>query len=215
MDCRNPGAKDGFHFACLRPCKLDSGNRCQNDGHIVIKTLQQSGYLALFVFALSTGFVHAQTDLPNTSVLDQNGQSKLFYQDLIKDRIVVINFVFTRCRMVCPMAGFQFGRLRELLGDQAGQSVHLISVSSDASYDTPQRMKDWAVQFNAGKGWTQVTGEKQNIDQLLKSLKAFSADKQDHSTLVLVGNDRLSEWKWIDGGSNPQLILSALSKWQN
>ena len=154
-----------------------------------------------------------QQIFPNIQVVDQTGKSLKFYDDLLKDKIVVINFVFTRCTMTCPIAGFQFGRLRSLLGSRAGTEVHLISVSTDASYDTPSRMKSWASKFNSGVGWTQITGEKQSIDQLLKSLKAFSVDKQDHSNLILIGNDKLNEWKWINGSSDPQLILSALSEW--
>ena len=154
-----------------------------------------------------------QQILPNTEVIDQTGKSLTFYDDLLKDKIVAINFVFTRCTMTCPIAGFQFGRLRSLLGASAGKDVQLISVSLDAAYDTPARLKSWASQFNSGVGWTQITGEKRNIDQLLKSLNAYSADKQDHSTLILIGNDKLNVWKWIDGNSDPQLILSALSEW--
>ena len=154
-----------------------------------------------------------QQIFPGLQVVDQTGKSLKFYDDLLKDKIVVINFVFTRCTMTCPIAGFQFGRLRSLLGSRAGTEVHLISVSTDASYDTPSRMKSWASKFNAGVGWTQITGEKQNIDQLLKSLKAFSVDKQDHSNLILIGNDKLNEWNWVNGSSDPQLILSALSGW--
>ena len=154
-----------------------------------------------------------QQILPNTQVIDQTGKSLKFYDDLLKDKIVAINFVFTRCTMTCPIAGFQFGRLRSLLGARAGRDVQLISVSMDAAYDTPARLKSWASKFNSGVGWTQVTGEKQNIDQLLKSLNAFSANKQDHSTLILIGNDKVNAWKWIDGASDPQVILAALSEW--
>lgn len=153
--------------------------------------------------------------IPDTPVLDQNGMSRLFYTDLVRDKIVAVNFVFTRCTMVCPMLGFKFGQLRELLGAQAGESIHLVSISTDPLYDTPERLNAWAQKFNAGPGWNQVTGNKQDIDHLLKSLKAFSADKQDHSSLVLLINDSLNEWLWLDGESDPKLIHSALAQWLN
>ncbi len=154
-----------------------------------------------------------QYSFPNIQVVDQTGKSLKFYDDLVKDRIVAINFVFTRCTMTCPIAGFQFGQLRRLLGDRAGKDILLISVTMDAVYDTPVRLQTWAAKFNAGEGWTQITGEKQKLDQLLKSLYAFSVDKQDHSTLILIANDKLKRRKWINGNSEPQRIFTELTEW--
>jgi len=176
----------------------------------------------LIVFSLALFFspvpiVASSSDrvqtIPDTAVLDQNGADRQFYTDLVEDKIVAVNFVFTRCTMICPMLGFKFGQLRKLLGEQAGESIHLISITTDPGYDTPQRLNTWAQKFNAGPGWNLVTGDKQDIDQLLKSLKAFSADKQDHSSLVLLINEPLNEWRWLDGESDPKLIYSALSLW--
>lgn len=155
-----------------------------------------------------------QQVIPNVSVLDHNGDAVLFYDDLVKDNIVAVNFIFTRCGMICPMLGFRFGQLRKLLDDDSGNQVQLVSITTDPNYDTPARIKTWAQQFHQGIGWTQITGDKQTIDHLLKSLKAFSADKQDHSSLVLLINDQRNEWKWIDGESDPQLVQAALSEWQ-
>lgn len=151
--------------------------------------------------------------IPDTLVLDQHGDPRHFYTDLIEGKIVAVNFVFTRCRMVCPMLGFRFGQLRQLLGPAAGTDIHLVSVTTDATYDTSERMRAWAEKFNAGKGWTQVSGDKQNIDEVLKALKAFTADKQDHSSLILLINDPQNEWRWLDGASDPNVMQSALNQW--
>ena len=155
---------------------------------------------------------NGSVNIPDTAVVDQHGVPHDFYTDLVKDKVVVINFVFTRCGMVCPMLGYKFGQLQKLLGQRAGTDVHLISISTDATYDTPARFKAWAKPFSVGVGWTQVTGEKQNIDHLLKSLKAFTADKQDHSTLILIGNDKTGQWQWLDGNSESQLMLTTISR---
>ncbi len=173
-------------------------------------------FIGLLLATFALGHSSVDENIPNTPVLDQTGHSVMFYDDLVKDKIVAINFVFTRCGMVCPMLGFRFGQLRKLLNNEGHDQnqVHLISISTDASYDTPARMQTWAQQFYQGTGWTQVTGDKPRIDHLLKSLKAFSADKQDHSSLVLLINDQRNEWKWIDGQSDPKIIQMALSEWQ-
>ncbi len=151
--------------------------------------------------------------IPDTLVLDQHGDPRHFYTDLIEGKIVAVNFVFTRCTMICPMLGFRFGQLRQLLGPAAGTDIHLVSVTTDAAYDTPERMHAWADKFNAGKGWTQVTGDKQNVDAVLKALKAFTADKQDHSSLILLINDPRNEWRWLGGASDPKVIQTVLNQW--
>ncbi|MEM7258879.1 MAG: SCO family protein, partial [Pseudomonadota bacterium] len=93
------------------------------------------------------------------------------------------------------------------------KQIELVSVTTDSPYDTSQRLRQWAGNFNAGPGWTQITGEKQQVDRLLKSLDAFSADKTEHSTLILLINDHTQQRKWIDGNSDPETILTALNTW--
>ena len=179
---------------------------------LIVLAVMNLVFINGIAFATSSTPGH-QNPIPNIAVLDQDGVSRHFYTDLVEDKIVAINFIFTSCQMTCPMLGFKFGQLRKQLGDDAGTRLHLISITTDAAYDTPQRLKSWSEKFNSGVGWTQLTGEKQQIDQLLKSLKAFSVDKLDHSTLVLLINDKTQQHKWIDGNSDPRLILQALSKW--
>src|SRR6202011_5455197 len=113
---------------------------------------------------------------------------------LVKGRTVVINFIFTTCTTICLPMGANFVKLERLLGARAGREINLISVSIDPGTDTPERLKDWAAKFHGGVGWTLVTGSKADIDRLLKALGAFTPDKQDHSSLMLIWNDRTLEW---------------------
>src|SRR5713226_7621614 len=40
--------------------------------------------------------------LPNIELITQNGEKVRFYDDLVKDKIVVLNFMYTHCEKVCP-----------------------------------------------------------------------------------------------------------------
>lgn len=66
--------------------------------------------------------------------------------------------------------------------------MSLISISVDPATDVPERLNSFASKFNAGPGWTFVTGNKLEIDQLLKTLGAATASKSDHTPMILVGN---------------------------
>ena len=148
--------------------------------------------------------------IPDVSLIDQDGRPVRFASELVKDRVVAINFVFTTCTTICPPMGAHFAKLRQLLGERAGQDVHLISVSVDPRTDTPERLKAWADRFGAGPGWTLVTGEPDEVVRLLKALGVYTPDIRDHSPLVLVGNAARGEWTRAYGLAPPAQIAELL-----
>jgi protein SCO1 len=128
--------------------------------------------------------------IPDVKVTTQDGKTVDFYSDLIKGKVVAVNFVFTSCTTVCPPLGALFGKLQEQHGD-----AHLISVSIDPEVDTPARLKAWSKKFGARPGWTLVTGKKDDIVRLLKAMNAYSPDYVNHQPVTLVGNDATGTWK--------------------
>src|SRR5688500_6906807 len=131
---------------------------------------------------------------PDVELIDQDGKKIHFYTDLVKGRTVVINFIFTTCTTICPPLGATFARVQKELGDKVGRDVRFISISVDPATDTPERLKAWAEKFHAGDGWTLVTGNKPQVDELLNALGASSARREDHSPTVLIGNDAHGNW---------------------
>ena len=51
------------------------------------------------------------------------------------------------------------------------------------------------------------------MDGVLKALESFSADKVDHTSLVLMGSDSRGEWKRLDGKASAELMLDELKVW--
>jgi cytochrome oxidase Cu insertion factor (SCO1/SenC/PrrC family) len=136
----------------------------------------------------------SRMNIPDIEVLDQNGRKINFYTDLVKGQTVAINFIFTTCTTICPPLGATFARVQKELGDKAGRDVRLISISVDPATDTPERLKAWGEKFHAGDGWTFVTGNKPQVDELLRALGASSARREDHSPTILIGNDAHGVW---------------------
>jgi cytochrome oxidase Cu insertion factor (SCO1/SenC/PrrC family) len=136
--------------------------------------------------------------IPDVRLLDQDGREVRFYQDLVKNKIAAINFIFTSCKAACPLLGAGFSKLQERLGERLAKECALISVSVDPAVDRPDRLKAWASQFGARAGWTQVTaadGGKHELDTLLKGLQVYSPEKTSHSQSVLVvDGDSLEGW---------------------
>ena len=147
--------------------------------------------------------------IPDINVTDQNGHVRHFYSDLVKGKVVAINFVFTTCTTICPPLGATFGKLQGSLGERFGKDVFLISVSVDPATDTPERLRIWAGQFSRKPGWTLVTGDKLELNRLLKALGADTASPENHSPMVLVINDKTAVWKRVYGlGSTAALARS-------
>ncbi|HET9228135.1 MAG TPA: SCO family protein [Thermoanaerobaculia bacterium] len=144
--------------------------------------------------------------IPDVQLVDQDGRAVRF-PDLIKDRVVAVNFIFTTCTTVCPPMGATFGRLLKDRPD-----VHLISVSVDPRTDTPERLKAWAAKFGAGPGWTLVTGDAAQVRKLLDAFGVYTANPADHTPLVLVGNDARGEWTRAYGLAPPAKLAELIDK---
>jgi protein SCO1/2 len=81
--------------------------------------------------------------------------------------------------------------------------------------DTPERLHDFAAKFNAGPGWTFVTGDKTEIDSLLQALGAAVANKNDHTPMILVGNDGADYWTRAYGLASPTALVRSIAEAAN
>jgi cytochrome oxidase Cu insertion factor (SCO1/SenC/PrrC family) len=158
----------------------------------------------------SSDFAAADPDL-----LDQDGHRVRFRRDLVAGNIVAVNFVFTSCKGICPPLGANFARLQERLGSRVGNGVRLISVSVDPQVDTPERLLAWRKGFRGGPGWTLLTGDKQDVDLLLKDLGVFAADKTNHSPFILVGDGRAGRWTRVHGLTAPEKLAEMIAGLQD
>src|SRR6185437_4358658 len=95
---------------------------------------------------------------PNAPLINQDGQTVKFYDDLIKGKTVVINFIFTRCGNVCPLETAKLSQVYKLLGDRMGKDIFFYSITVDPKHDTPERLKEYAEKFHTGPGWYFLTG---------------------------------------------------------
>jgi protein SCO1 len=133
-------------------------------------------------------------NIPDVELIDQDGKTVRLYTDLVKGRVAALSFIFTTCTTICPVIGANLGRLQTELGPALGRDIALISVSVDPVTDTPERMKAWGAQFGAKPGWSLLTGPKETVDELLKTVGLYTADIQSHSPFLLIVNDRTGDW---------------------
>ena len=152
--------------------------------------------------------------IPDVTVQDQNGKSLNFYTDLVKGKVVAINFVFTTCTTICPPLTATFRRVQQQLAEQKS-SAQLISVSVDPAIDTPERLRDFAAKFKAEPGWAFVTGNTSDINSLLQQLGVAVTNKNDHTPMILIGNDEAGYWTRAYGLSSPTSLVKLITEAAN
>lgn len=150
--------------------------------------------------------------IPDATVYDQDGRKLNFYTDLVQGKTVVINYIFTTCTTVCPPITATLRKVQQDLGERVGRDVQMISVSVDPTTDVPERLKSFAEKFKAGPGWTFVTGSKPEIDALLKALGASAPDKNSHTPLIMVGNDRTQYWTRVHGLTPSSTLVKVITE---
>jgi protein SCO1/2 len=149
--------------------------------------------------------------IPDARVYDQDGKLHHFYSDLVKGRTVAINFIFTTCTGVCPPITATLRRVQQQLPARA-PAIQLISVSVDPETDTPLRLHEFAAKFKAGPGWSFITGDRTEIDLILRALGVAVGNKNDHTPMILIGNERAHHWTRVYGLSSPTTLVEAITK---
>lgn len=137
--------------------------------------------------------------IPDLIVSDQDGKELKFYTDLVKDKKVIINFIFTTCKGICPPTGRHFSKLQTALGERLGTDVFLITITTDPKTDSPERLKDWSKKLNPAPGWTLVTGSVDNITRLLKIFTGDGPNTGYHVPAVCLVDDIKKTQNWTYG----------------
>ncbi len=150
---------------------------------------------------------------PNVPLVTQDGEEVHFY-DLIRDKVVAINFMFTSCQNVCPGETARLRQVQKLLGERVGHDVFMISISIDPQTDTPEVLAAYARKFRVGPGWTFLTGKDEDVTLLRKRLGLFAEeiddDPKDHRTTLIVGNEATGRWMKRSPYDKPEVLASIL-----
>jgi cytochrome oxidase Cu insertion factor (SCO1/SenC/PrrC family)/mono/diheme cytochrome c family protein len=131
---------------------------------------------------------------PNLPVITHGGKTVRFYDDLIKGKIVVISFIFTRCTDMCPITTARLAQIEEKLGDSVGRDIFIYSITVDPEHDSPEQLKKYAEAFHAGPGWNFLTGKLADIKTINGKLGERMRSLSEHRNEIVLGNDATGEW---------------------
>ena len=157
------------------------------------------GLLIIFAIGFPSFFLLRETSknlenygqIPAFSMTDQKGrtQNNLSYIG----QVVVLNFIFTRCKDVCPtltaqMSGIQGDLQASLQRDQ----IQLLSLTVDPYYDTPSILDEYAESFSANpEYWHFLTGETENLPVLIEQFQqAYEITEQSTTAPSILHSEK-------------------------
>jgi protein SCO1 len=155
--------------------------------------------------------------LPNVPLLTQDGKKVRFYDDLVKDKIVTINFTYTRCQGVCPGITSNLVAVQRLLGDRVGRDIFMYSITLKPEEDSPRVLWEYAKVHGVRPGWIFLTGNLDDLELLRRKLgftnpnPELDKDKSQHIGNLRYGNEPLCLWAACPGLAHPEWIAESIS----
>jgi len=154
---------------------------------------------------------------PTVPLITQDGKTLHFYDDMLKGKIVLINFIYTECGDVCPLETAKLAQVYKLLGDRMGKDIFFYSISVDPRRDTPAVLKAYAKKFHAGLGWYFLTGKREDIDAVRKKIGMAARPDEDpvtgHTTSLTLGNEPQGQWMQDSSFDDPHFIATMIGNW--
>lgn len=154
---------------------------------------------------------------PNLELITHEGRKVRFYDDLVKGKIVLFNFFYTRCDGICIPNTSNLAKVQELLGDRVGKDIFMYSITLKPNEDRPSDLKAYREEYGVKPGWTFLTGTAKNCDTIRRHLgfadvdPIRDADVTQHSGLVIFGNEPLDSWTGCPAAVAPSEIVKAVS----
>ena len=104
--------------------------------------------------------------VPPFSLVDARGEP--FGSAQLEGQVYVVDFIFTRCRSICPLLTQAMSRLDQRYRESGTAGIRLVSVTVDPAYDTPQMLQEYGAAHGIEPDrWSLLTGPPEAIRSLL------------------------------------------------
>lgn len=153
---------------------------------------------------------------PNTELVTHQGKKVRFYDDLIKGRKVVINFMYVKCEGICVPVTANLVKVQKILKGRVGRDIFMYSITLKPEEDTPQILNHYARAHHVGPGWLFLTGQPDDIELLRRKLGfAYAdpiedADKSNHIGMLRFGNEAFARWAACPGQAHADWIATSI-----
>ena len=157
--------------------------------------------------------------LPNVPLVAHTGETYNFYDDLVRDRTILINFFVVGCTEGrCPNANANLRKVQDMFGERMGKDVFFYSITLEPEKDTVPILKEYAEDiFEAGPGWLFLTGKSADIEHLRVSQGFVDPDPErdrdvsNHASTARLIIDNKNRWAMVPLNTSPRYIYTTLN----
>jgi len=170
-----------------------------------------------FASPLSGREIIRRRSFPNVLLTTHMGKQVRFYDDLLKDKAVVLNMMYADCNGVCPTITAHLVKAQKLLGARGAHDIFFYSITIKPEEDTPEKLRAYAEMHGVRGKWLFLTGSPADVELLRRTLgyvdiiPEVDKDKARHSGIIRYGNEPMSIWGACQGSANPEWIAEQIS----
>lgn len=195
------------------PGDLVTATLVVEDTDAFLSSIERTGHAALTEpppSAPLSAIVGPGEEVPDVQVTDQSGATRRISD--WRGRVVAVTFIYTRCPLpnFCPLMDRHFATVQAALQQDPAlrDRAHLVSVSFDPRFDTPEVLAAHARKAGANpEMWSFVTGEQDAIDrfggafgvsiiredadltEIVHNLRTAVIDREGRLVKVFTGNE--------------------------
>ncbi len=154
---------------------------------------------------------------PNVELVAHDGRKLKFYDDILKDKIVILNLMYADCQGVCPTITANLKRVQKILKEEINHEIFIYSLTIKPEDDSPAKLREYAKMHGIhGKYWTFLTGKPEEVDMLRHAIgfsdpdRELDKDKARHSGMLRYGNEPKALWGTCQGSAEPQWIAQEI-----
>ena len=154
---------------------------------------------------------------PNVPLYTHEGKRVMFYDDLVRGRIVTMNFFFARCDAICPLVTANLSKVQNLLAADLNKRLFMYSLTLKPEEDTVDVIRRFREMHHARPGWTFLTGKPEDLDKIRRGIgfsypnPAIDKDKTQHIGNVRYGNEPLMLWAACPGMAHAKFVAESVS----
>ena len=154
---------------------------------------------------------------PNLPLVTHEGRRVRFYDDVIKDKVVLLNFMYADCSGICPGIMMNLAKVQRAVGERMGRDTFFYSITLKPRHDTPAVLKAYATMHGIGAGWLLLTGEPSDVEQLRRRLgyvdpdPAADRDVSTHVGMVRYGNEARQLWGACPGLAEAGRLVESIA----
>ncbi len=119
-------------------------------------------------------------NLPAFSFVDQRGTTVT--DQSLRGRVLITDFIFTRCTTVCPLITAKMNLLRRSI---ARPDVRFVSFSVDPDYDKPDKLAAYATRWKGDSRWILLSTTDSGLHDVARDMKVTVAKSDDPDNPII------------------------------